>query len=180
MTPTRFTSCGRLRRAPTRNFPAEVCMPIYVYRCDCGLRFERLVEMDSPAPECPTCGDTTRKMPAGLRLSGQADAGLSRDHMPQTWRGLYHGDREYVTRMQRQWDRRQQVEAKYPELAGDTRPILAHEGRYHKAPLRAGDPVVNAFHSEPHEGDRDESADETTTADGRIPPLWCYSNRCRG
>ncbi|MGH3546931.1 MAG: hypothetical protein ACRDQU_02155 [Pseudonocardiaceae bacterium] len=78
-------------------------------------------------------------MPAGLRLGGQANAGLCRDTMPQTWRGLYHGDRKYVARMQRQWDRQQQLEAKYPELAGDTRPILAHEGRYHSAPLRAGD-----------------------------------------
>lgn len=125
-------------------------MPIYVYRCDCGLRFERLAGMDTPAPECPRCGDDMHKMPAGLRLLGQASAALSRDHMPQTWRGLYHGDREYVTRMQRQWDRRQQLEAKYPELADDTRPILAHEGRYHNAPLRAGDPVVNAFPSELH------------------------------
>ena len=114
-------------------------MPIYVYRCDCGLRFEQLAGLNAPAPECPTCGDTMHKMPAGLHLGGLADAGLSRDHMPQTWRGLYHGDREYVTRMQRQWGRRQQLEVKYPELAGDTRPILAHEGRYHNAPLRAGD-----------------------------------------
>lgn len=123
-------------------------MPIYVYRCDCGLRFERLVRADTPAPECPACRDTMRKVPAGFSLGGQANAGLSCDQMPQTWRGLYHGNREYVTRMQRQWDRRQQLETKYPELAGDPRPILAHEGRYHKAPLRAGDPVVNAFHGE--------------------------------
>ena len=114
-------------------------MPIYVYRCDCGLRFEQLVKMDAPAPECLTCGDTMRKVPAGLSLGGQADAGLSRDRMPQTWRGLYHGDGEYVTRMQQQWHRRQQLEAKYPELAGDSRPILAHEGRYQNAPMRVGD-----------------------------------------
>jgi putative FmdB family regulatory protein len=114
-------------------------MPIYVYRCDCGLRFERLVEMGTPAPECPTCGGATRNIPVVSSLGGQANGGLSREHMPQTWRGLYHGDREYVFWMQRQWDRRQQLEAKYPELAGDTRPILAHEGRYHNAPLRAGD-----------------------------------------
>lgn len=124
-------------------------MPIYVYRCDCGRRFEQLMGLYAPAPECPTCGNRMHKMPAGLRLGGQADAGLSRDHMPQTWRGVYHGDREYVTRMQRQWDRRQRLEAKYPELAGDTRPILAHEGRYHKAPLRAGD-------GEGRSGGRDE------------------------
>jgi putative FmdB family regulatory protein len=114
-------------------------MPIYVYRCDCGMLLQRLVGMDAPAPECPGCRDTMRKIPAGFNLGGQANAGLSRDHMPQTWRGLYHGDREYVTRMQRQWDRRQQLETKYPELVGDTRPILAHEGRYHNAPLRAGE-----------------------------------------
>ena len=41
--------------------------------------------------------------------------------------------------MRRTWDERQQLEAKYPEIAGDQRPILAHEGRYHDAPLRAGD-----------------------------------------
>ena len=112
-------------------------MPIYVYRCDCGIRFDRLVTMDAPAPACPGCGQKTHKMPAMSSLGDQANAGLSRDHMPQTWRGVYHGDREYVTRMQRQWDRRQQLETKYPELAGDPRPILAHEGRYHNAPLRA-------------------------------------------
>ncbi|MGH3769529.1 MAG: FmdB family zinc ribbon protein [Pseudonocardiaceae bacterium] len=120
-------------------------MPIYVYRCDCGLRFERLVQLNTPAPECPECGNETCKMPAEFILGGQADAGLSRAHMPQTWRGVYHGDREYVTRMQRQWDRRQQLETKHPELAGDTRPILAHEGRYHNAPLRAGDPLLDEY-----------------------------------
>ena len=30
---------------------------------------------------------------------------------------------------------------KYPELRGDQRPVLAHEGQYHDHPLRAGDPV---------------------------------------
>ena len=126
-------------------------MPIYVYRCDCGLRFERLMGLDTPAPECPGCGDEVHKTPAGFSLGGQADAGLSRDYMPQTWRGVYHGDREYVTRMQRQWDRRQQLEAKYPELAGDTRPILAHEGRYHQTPLRAGDPLVGEYLTGEHQ-----------------------------
>lgn len=128
-------------------------MPIYVYRSDCGLRFERLAAMDTPAPACPRCGDKMHKMPVGLNLAGSADAGLSRDEMPQSWRGLYHANREYVARMQRQWDRRQQLEAKYPELAGDTRPILAHEGRYHHAPLRAGDPVVKASNGQLHERD---------------------------
>jgi putative FmdB family regulatory protein len=119
-------------------------MPIYVYRCDCGLRFERLTSFDAEAPGCPECGGATRKVPAGFSLGGQANPGLSQERMPQTWRGLYNGDREYVTNMQRTWERRQKLEAKHPELAGDQRPILAHEGRYHDRPLRAGDEVGGA------------------------------------
>jgi hypothetical protein len=77
--------------------------------------------------------------------------------MPQTWRGVYNGSSEYVDRMRRTWDQRQKLEAKYPEIAGDQRPILAHEGRYHDAPLRAGDiplrgtpPMPGAGHGHGH------------------------------
>lgn len=125
-------------------------MPIYVFKCGCGLRFEQLTSFDAAAPGCPECGGETRKIPAGFSLGGQAAAGLAKEQMPQTWRGLYNGDREYVTSMQRQWDRRQQVEAKHPELAGDQRPIIAHEGRYHDAPLRVGDPVLGHGHGHGH------------------------------
>ena len=117
-------------------------MPIYEFKCGSGLRFERLMSFDAPAPGCPSCGGETRKVPSGLSLGGQADAGLSKERMPQTWRGTYEGNREYVTGLQRQWERRQRLEARHPELAGDQRPIVAHEGRYHGAPLRAGDPVI--------------------------------------
>jgi putative FmdB family regulatory protein len=116
-------------------------VPIYVYRCGCGLRFERLLPLRAEPPACPACGGEPRKVPAGFSLGGQADAGLSMDRMPQTWRGTYEGNREYTGRLRRQWERRQGLEAKYPEIAGDQRPILAHEGRYHDAPLRAGDPM---------------------------------------
>jgi putative FmdB family regulatory protein len=115
-------------------------MPIYVYKCECGVRFEHLGSFDAPAPDCPSCGGPTRKVPAGFSLGGQADAGPSRDRRPQTWRGTHDGNREYVSGLQRSWERRQRLEAKYPEIAGDQRPILAHEGRYHDVPLRAGDP----------------------------------------
>ncbi|MCU1666096.1 MAG: hypothetical protein JWR58_6161 [Pseudonocardia sp.] len=125
-------------------------MPIYVYRCDCGLRFEQLTSFDAPPPGCPECGGATRKIPAGFSLGGRADAGLAKEQMPQTWRGTYDGNREYVTGLRRQWDRRQQLEAKHPELAGDQRPIIAHEGRYHGAPLRAGDPVIGGGASHGH------------------------------
>lgn len=135
-------------------------MPIYVYRCaesngDCGLRFEQLTSFDAPAPGCPGCGGATHKIPAGFSLGGRAQAGLSKEQMPQTWRGVYNGDREYLTGMRRQWDRRQRLEARHPELAGDQRPIIAHEGRYHDAPLRVGDPLLGgaAGHGHGH-GDR--------------------------
>ena len=61
--------------------------------------------------------------------------------MPQTWRGTYEGNPEYVGQLRRQWETRQKLEDKYEELRGDRRPVLAHEGRYHGAPLRAGDPI---------------------------------------
>jgi putative FmdB family regulatory protein len=116
-------------------------MPIYVYRCGCGLRFEQLASFGAAAPACPECGGDTSKIPSGFSLGGQASSGLAKEQMPQTWRGTYNGSKEYVTGLRRQWDRRQQLEAKHPELAGDQRPIIAHEGRYHDVPLRAGDPV---------------------------------------
>jgi putative FmdB family regulatory protein len=125
-------------------------MPIYVYRCECGERFERLVGIGAPAPGCPACGGTPQKIPAGPSLLGQAGAGLAKEQMPQTWRGTYNGDREYVTKLRQQWDHRQRIEAKHPELAGDQRPIIAHEGRFHGAPLRAGDPVPGHGHGHGH------------------------------
>ena len=122
-------------------------MPIYVYRCvdtdeGCGIRFERLMPLATDPPGCPACGGATRKIPAAAGLGGRADPGPSQNRMPQTWRGVHGGDREYVTGVRRQWERRQKLEAKHPEIAGDQRPILAHEGRYGAAPLRAGDAVL--------------------------------------
>jgi putative FmdB family regulatory protein len=115
-------------------------MPIYVYRCGCGVRFEHLATMtDTATPGCPVCGGATSKVPAGFSLHGQADPGLSKNEMPQTWRGVYDGSPEYVNRMRRTWEQRQKLEERHPEIAGDQRPILAHEGRYERAPLRAGD-----------------------------------------
>ena len=122
-------------------------MPIFDYRCGadgsgCGLRFERLTGRDAPPPPCPGCGGTARKVPSRPALHGRADPGLSREQMPQTWKGVYQGDRDYIRTMRTQWSQRQKLEEKHPELAGDTRPVVAHEGRYEQAPLRAGDPVL--------------------------------------
>lgn len=115
-------------------------MPLYDYRCADGHRFERLVPLAGEAvQDCPACGGASAKVPSAGALLGRASAGLSRDEMPQTWKGTYNGNREYLSQLRGQWSQRQRLEAKYPEIAGDQRPILAHEGRYHGAPLRAGD-----------------------------------------
>ncbi|MEV5301943.1 FmdB family zinc ribbon protein [Amycolatopsis methanolica] len=116
-------------------------MPIYDYACDCGNRFEALVPSSaSPAPSC-ACGSSPRRLPSAVRLGGAASAGPGRDDAPKSWRGTGNGDRETVRHWHQQMTRREKLEQKYPELAGDRRPVLAHEGRFAAAPLRAGDPV---------------------------------------
>ncbi|WP_122818854.1 FmdB family zinc ribbon protein [Nocardioides pantholopis] len=120
-------------------------MPTYDYRCPDGHRFERLVPItDRDAQRCPACGAGGTRLPAAAAIGGVADAGPSREQMPQTWKGTGGANREYVGHLRRQWDGRQKLEEKYPELAGDRRPVVAHEGRYHDAPLRAGDTPLGA------------------------------------
>ncbi len=70
--------------------------------------------------------------------------------MPRQVCGTYEGNREYLGELRREWGARQELEEKHPELAGDRRPIVAHEGRFHGAPLRAGDPVPGSSHAHPH------------------------------
>ena len=82
-------------------------MPIFVYRCDCGHRFERLVPRDAEAPTCPECGGGTRKVPAGPSLRRSAEAGPTRpagrarpgaDRVPIPWQGVVSGGPEKVKR----------------------------------------------------------------------------------
>jgi putative FmdB family regulatory protein len=115
-------------------------MPIYEYGCDCGGTVEVLAGLGAPAPICPGCGAETRKLVSGFGPSGRAEAGLPQSRMPQTWKGTYGGNPEYIASLQRQWERRRRLEDRYPELAGDVRPVVAHEGRYSVVPLRAGEP----------------------------------------
>jgi putative FmdB family regulatory protein len=126
-------------------------MPMYDYRCAGGHHFERNVPLsDGSVQSCPACGSSSGKIPSRVALAGMADVGRSMEQMPQTWRGTYGANREYVTQLRREWDGRQRLEEKHPELQGDRRPILAHEGRYHNAPLRQGDPMPgSAGHPSP-------------------------------
>lgn len=119
-------------------------MPLYEYRCACGAGFEQLMAVTDPVPSCPACNGSPRKLLSGFALGGRASAGLSQAEMPQTWRGTHEGNREYVTQLRRQWDKRERLEERHPELAGDRRPVLAHEGPYATTPLRAGDSPVPA------------------------------------
>jgi putative FmdB family regulatory protein len=63
-------------------------MPIYVYRCDCGLRFERLISRDAEAPACPECGRATRKIPAGVSLSSRASSARPADTVAPPWQAM--------------------------------------------------------------------------------------------
>jgi putative FmdB family regulatory protein len=116
-------------------------MAIYQLRCGQGHEFEVIQSFTAPLPACPDCGSDVRKIPARCALRGRGAASLPPppEAMPQTWRGTYEGNREYVTGLRRTAEQRQAVEERHPELAGDRRPVLAHEGRYAAAPLRAGD-----------------------------------------
>jgi hypothetical protein len=52
--------------------------------------------------------------------------------------------------LRRTAERRRALEDRHPELAGDRRPVLAHEGRFESAPLRAGDPIPPLPHGHSH------------------------------
>jgi putative FmdB family regulatory protein len=96
-------------------------VPIYVYRCDCGLRFERLMPRDAEAPACPDCGRATRKIPAGAGLGGRADVAPAPGRGTPQAQGLRTGGPE---RVQREVQFRQRLEAKHTETkqAQDPRP----------------------------------------------------------
>jgi putative FmdB family regulatory protein len=115
-------------------------VPIYELTCEAGHRSETLQASTAPLPACPACGGATRKLPSGFGMAGGAAVPPPPERMPQTWKGTHRGDREYVTRLRRMADARRDLEARNPELTGDRRPVLAHEGRFEGAPLRAGDP----------------------------------------
>lgn len=116
-------------------------MPLYEYACGCGTRFEKVVPFaaaDSPDLACPACGvPEPRRVIAPAALLGRASPPPGRDAAPRSWEQTGHGDRELIGEWHRTLEKRGRLEEKYPELAGDTRPVLAHEGRYAAEPLRA-------------------------------------------
>lgn len=78
-------------------------MPIFVYRCDCGNCFERLVPRDADAPACPECGSPTRKIPAGPSIGRSASPSTPRvtgstGRVPIPWQGVVSGGPEKLKR----------------------------------------------------------------------------------
>lgn len=117
-------------------------MVSYDLKCAGGHRFDvTLPSMFSDNPDCQ-CGASTSRVPSRVNTTGMASAGPSRDDMPMTWRGTGGGNRELVADWHKKMVTREKLEEKYPELAGDRRPILAHEGAFATAPVRAGDALA--------------------------------------
>lgn len=120
----------------------------YDLKCTGGHRFEAVLpSMFSDNPECE-CGAATARIPARVAIGGGASPGPSRDDMPTTWRGTRNGDKELIRSWHTKMVEREKLEEKYPELAGDRRPVLAHEGTFASAPVRAGDAIASQMAQE--------------------------------
>lgn len=120
-------------------------MIIYDFKCQQGHRFEAVVEsMTSPNPDCRSCSSHSERVPSRVRIGNAASAGASREDMPKSWTGIAGGHPEAVSHWRTKMEKRERLEEKYPELGGDRRPILAHEGIFNGRPLRAGDDIGTA------------------------------------
>ena len=104
----------------------------------------QLRSMFDDNPACPDCGQATSRVPSMARMGNSADAGPSRDQMPNTWHGIGKGHPDAIRTWHKKMTKREKLEEKYPELAGDRRPVLAHEGVFHDKPLKAGDALAPA------------------------------------
>jgi hypothetical protein len=120
-------------------------MILYDFACDTGHRFEAgIANMAAENPDCPGCGTATRRRPSRVQIGKRASAGPSRDQMPRSWKATGRGDAETIRHWHDLATKREKLEESYPELAGDRRPVLAHEGIFSGRPLRAGDNIPAA------------------------------------
>ena len=117
-------------------------MILYDSRCTDGQRFAAGVASRlAPEPEAPAGGAGTRRVPSRVQIGGVADAGPSREQMPNSWRGIGGGHPDAISHWRSKIEKREKLEEKHPELGGDRRPVLAHEGIFRGQPLRAGDDI---------------------------------------
>lgn len=137
-------------------------MILYDFTCADGHRFEAgLASMHSPDPACPVCRRPSSRRPSAVTMAGQANPGPSRDEMPRSWQGVRGGDRSTLDGWRKLAVQREKLEHKYPELAGDRRPVLAHEGIFASNPLRVGDDIPSRV--------TDAIAETKTTEQAEIP-----------
>ncbi|WP_336159852.1 FmdB family zinc ribbon protein [Amycolatopsis sp. VC5-11] len=111
-------------------------MPLYDYRCGCGVVFEYFMpSWSSPDPDCPSCGGATARRPSAPALLGSAKPPTAMSAAPQSWEGVGGGDRELITKWRREMDRRQAFEARHPEHREHRDAVAAHEGVFERKPL---------------------------------------------
>lgn len=128
-------------------------MILYDFRCDYGHDFEAgLTSMFSDDPACPACSSPAKRRPPRVGLSGRVDPGPSKEDRPRSWQQVNGGDPDTVRAWQRSIEKREKLEEQYTELAGDNRPVLAHEGIFARQPLRAGDAIKSALKNVPEAG----------------------------
>lgn len=95
-------------------------MPIFVYRCECGHTFERLVARDAAAPECPACGSGTRKIPARPSIGRTGGGGPAPSDVALPWRGAVAKGAEGVQREVQLRDNIVSKGREYPGNPGST------------------------------------------------------------
>ncbi|WP_458106708.1 zinc ribbon domain-containing protein [Arthrobacter sp. R3-55] len=125
-------------------------MILYDFRCIEGHDFEAcLMSMFADDPACPVCSSAAKRKPPRVGLSGRVDPGPSKEDRPRSWQQVNGGDPDTVRAWQRSIEKREKLEDHYAELAGDNRPVLAHEGIFARQPLRVGDDINAAMKSVP-------------------------------
>ena len=98
-------------------------MPLYDYCCPQGHVFEQMATIAARARQaCPACGQASDKIPSRVTLGGRADPGPSKEQMPQTWRGTYEGNPEYLGQLRRQWGARRSSRRSTPNCAATSGP----------------------------------------------------------
>lgn len=111
-------------------------MPLYDYRCDCGVQFEiHVPSWNTPNPPCPLCDRATRRMPAAPAFHTGAKPPPGPNEAPASYEGVGMGDRETITRWRRQLDQHAKLAEKHPELQVKREAIAAHEGAFANRPL---------------------------------------------
>lgn len=123
-------------------------MILYDFQCQNRHRFEAgLPSMFADNPPCPVCATPTHRVPPRIQQLGKSDTGPSFEEMPKSWQAISGGHPDAVAHWRKKIEKREKLAERHPELAGDRRPVLAHEGIFAGRPLRAGDDIGKSVES---------------------------------